>query len=76
MSKIKPTLSRHIELSKKTTDKKTTDKKITNKKIELTSVNDFIDITNNTEIKPKKIEINFIDGKIIINYKIIEYERY
>ena len=67
LSDIKPTLSKHVELSKK---------KKSDKKIELTSINDFIDITNNLEIKPKKIEINFIDGNIIISYKIIEYERY
>lgn len=66
LSTIKPTLSRQIELSKKTTSKK----------IELTSINDFINIANDVEIKPKKIEINFIDGKISINYKIVEYERY
>lgn len=65
LSKIKPTLSRQIELNNKS-----------NEKIELTSINDFIDIKNNIEIKPKKIEINFIDGKVILNYKIIEYERY
>jgi exodeoxyribonuclease VII large subunit len=67
LSKIKPTLSRQIEPLYNNKS---------NEKIELTSVNDFIDIKNDKEIKPKKIEINFIDGKIIISYKIIEYERY
>ena len=48
---------------------------------ELTSINDFINI--NDEIisekkskKSKKIEIYFIDGRISISYKIIEYEKF
>ena len=44
--------------------------------IELISINDFIDIKKDKEIKPKKIEINFIDGKIKISYKIIDYEQF
>ncbi len=43
---------------------------------ELISICDFVDIKNNKEIKPKKIEINFIDGMVNISYKIIEYEQF
>jgi predicted phosphatase len=43
---------------------------------ELTSITDFVNLEKNKEIKPKKIEIYFIDGKINISYKIIEYEQY
>ena len=43
---------------------------------ELISIKDFIDLDKNKSINPKKIEINFIDGKIFISYKIIEYELY
>jgi len=43
---------------------------------ELVSINDFINIKKNKEIKPKKIEIYFIDGMVIISYKIIHYEQY
>ena len=64
LTNIKPSLFRQIELSKKKYDIK-----------EISSINDFIDL-NNIEIKPKKIEIIFIDGKINLNYKIINYERF
>ena len=43
---------------------------------ELLSINDFININKNKTINPKKIEIKFIDGKINISYKIIDYEQY
>ena len=43
---------------------------------ELVSINDFININKNKTISPKKIEIKFIDGKINISYKIIDYEQY
>lgn len=64
LSDIKPTLIRSNEIKKNIIS------------TELTSINDFIDITHNKEIKPKKIEIYFIDGMIKISYKIIEYEQY
>ena len=47
-----------------------------NEDLELTSLADFVNLKKNKEIKPKKIEIFFIDGKIKISYKIIEYEQY
>lgn len=43
---------------------------------EITSINDFINQDTNKEVSPKKIEIYFIDGKIILNYKITEYQHY
>ena len=44
-----------------------------NQSTELTSIKDFINISKNKEIKPKKIDINFIDGMVSISYKIINY---
>lgn len=46
------------------------------RKNELTSVNDFVNIETNIEIKPKKIEIYFIDGMVGLSYKISKYEKY
>jgi exodeoxyribonuclease VII large subunit len=46
------------------------------RKNELTSINDFVDIETNNEIKPKKIEIYFIDGMVVLSYKISKYEKY
>lgn len=46
------------------------------RKNELTSIEDFVNTENNTEIKPKKIEIYFIDGMVNLSYKIIKYEKY
>lgn len=46
------------------------------RKSELTSITDFIDPISNKEISPKKIEIYFIDGRIKISYKILEYEQF
>jgi len=46
------------------------------RKNELTSIRDFINTDTNDEIKPKKIEIYFIDGMVGINYKINKYEKY
>ena len=46
------------------------------RKNELTSVEDFINTDNDTEVKPKKIEIYFIDGMVGISYKIIKYEKF
>jgi exodeoxyribonuclease VII large subunit len=46
------------------------------RKKELTSVEDFIDVENDTEIKPKKIEIYFIDGMVKLSYKLKKYEKY
>jgi exodeoxyribonuclease VII large subunit len=46
------------------------------RKSELTSITDFIDPLSNKEISPKKIEIYFIDGRIKISYKILEYEQF
>ncbi len=43
-------------------------------KVELSSITDFIDPETNIEKRNKKIEIIFNDGKININYKIINYE--
>lgn len=43
---------------------------------ELTSINDFINIKTNNEIKPKKIEIYFSDGMVGLTYKINKYEKY
>jgi len=43
-------------------------------KVELSSITDFIDPVTNNEKRNKKIEIFFNDGKININYKIINYE--
>jgi exodeoxyribonuclease VII large subunit len=43
---------------------------------ELTSVEDFINVDNNIEVKPKKIEIYFIDGMVGLSYKIIKYEKF
>lgn len=63
LSNLKPTITKRL-LEDKTQKK------------ELISVNDFIDIKNDKAIRPKKIEINFIDGKIKLSYKIIEYEQY
>ena len=45
------------------------------RKKELTSIYDFISM-DSTEIKPKKIEIYFIDGMVGLSYKIIKYDRY
>lgn len=45
------------------------------RKNELTSIDDFINPHTNLEIKPKKIEIYFIDGMIQLSYKIIKYEK-
>ena len=46
------------------------------RKNELTSINDFVDTDTNNEIKPKKIEIYFIDGMVGLSYKISKYEKY
>jgi exodeoxyribonuclease VII large subunit len=46
------------------------------RKNELTSIEDFINTETNNEIKPKKIEIYFIDGMVGLNYKITKYEKY
>jgi len=46
------------------------------RKKELTSIEDFVNTKTNIEIKPKKIEIYFIDGMIGLSYKIIKYEKY
>jgi len=46
------------------------------RKNELTSIEDFIDTENDTEIKPKKIEIYFIDGMVGLSYKITKYEKF
>ena len=46
------------------------------RKNELTSVDDFVDTETNNEIKPKKIEIYFIDGMVGLSYKISKYEKY
>lgn len=70
LTKLKPTITRN-EIIKKN---KNNDK--INNIMELTSITDFIDLEHNKEIKPKKIEINFIDGRIVLNYKIIDYECY
>lgn len=43
---------------------------------EITSICNFIDISTNKEISPKKIEIILPDGKVILYYKLIEYEYY
>ena len=45
------------------------------RKEEITNLNDFIDETGN-EVKPKKIDIYLINGKITIEYKIIKHEFY
>lgn len=46
------------------------------RKNELTSIEDFVNTETNTEIKPKKIEIYFIDGMVGLSYKIIKYEKF
>ena len=43
---------------------------------ELTSIEDFVNTKTNIEIKPKKIEIYFIDGMIGLSYKVNKYEKY
>ena len=43
---------------------------------ELFSIKDFVNLEKNKSINPKKIEINFIDGKINLSYKILGYELY
>ncbi len=45
------------------------------KKNEITSINDFIN-DDGIESKSKKIDIYFVDGKIKLGYKIVEYEHY
>jgi exodeoxyribonuclease VII large subunit len=45
-------------------------------KVELNSITDFIDPETNIEKRNKKIEIIFNDGKININYKIINFEKF
>lgn len=45
------------------------------RKNELTSINDFVNTNTNEEIKPKKIEIYFIDGMVGLSYKIVKYEK-
>jgi len=44
------------------------------KNTEVTSITDFVDISNNKEHNPKKIEIIFPDGSIVMYYKIISYQ--
>lgn len=46
------------------------------RKNELTSIEDFVNTETNNEIKPKKIEIYFIDGMVGLSYKISKYEKY
>jgi len=41
--------------------------------LEITSINDFINTITKKETSPKKIEIIFIDGKIELYYKIVNY---
>ena len=49
---------------------------------EITSINDFVNEKNNKSTKAErgqksqKIEIYFIDGRVVLTYKIVEYERY
>lgn len=62
LSNLKPTINRINDSNSKSN--------------ELVSIYDFISSKNNKEIKPKKIEINLIDGKINLTYKIISYEQY
>lgn len=40
---------------------------------ELFSLNDFVDIKNNKTIKPKEMQIKFIDGSLTMTYTITEY---
>ena len=68
---LKPTITRNSNSNSNSNNNSNS-----NDLIELISINDFIDIKNNKGIRPKKIEINFIDGKIKISYKIIEYEQF
>lgn len=46
------------------------------RKNELTSISDFVNTETDTEIKPKKIEIYFIDGMVGLSYKITKYEKF
>ena len=46
------------------------------RKNELTSIEDFVNTETNTDIKPKKIEIYFIDGMVGLSYKIVKYEKF
>lgn len=46
------------------------------RKNELTSVEDFVNTETDIEIKPKKIEIYFIDGMVGLSYKIVKYEKF
>ena len=40
---------------------------------ELFSLNDFVDTKNNKTIKPKEMQIKFIDGSLTMTYTITEY---
>lgn len=46
------------------------------RKNELTSVEDFVNTETSIAIRPKKIEIYFIDGMVALSYKVIRYEKY
>ena len=44
------------------------------KNTEVTSITDFVDLDTSKEHNPKKIEIIFPDGSIVMYYKIISYQ--
>lgn len=46
------------------------------RKNEIISINDFINVETDIEVKPKKIEIYLVDGMILLSYKIIKYEKF
>lgn len=46
------------------------------RKNEITSIEDFINTQNSVEVKPKKIDIYFIDGMVKLSYKIDKYEKF
>ena len=43
------------------------------KNVEITSINNFINLETKKEVSPKKIEIIFLDGKVELSYKLISY---
>jgi hypothetical protein len=42
--------------------------------LEITSIKNFINLETKKEVSPKKIEIIFMDGKVVLSYKLVNFE--
>ena len=75
-NQIKRILTQYTSLKNKFYSQLSNLKPTIMRKNELTSIEDFVDTDTHIEIKPKKIEIYFIDGMVGLSYKIVKYEKF